>query len=174
MNYIIIFATFFSSFFGLFKNKESLHVQLSHKISRPFAKRIAKKYGMNGSGGGGAFINTINEVCFFFDTKRSISINECRREYVEMLTEILCLYNHNEEVRPHLRNYPFTAKNINIFIIYNDDPNICIKDRVYTANATGGTIYYRIRNTNTTNDEDYYEETFEEAYFKVYGKAWEP
>lgn len=174
MSYSIAFATILFSFFGIFSKPEPIHIKLSDKISGPFAKRMAEKYDMKGSGGGGAFIDKVNNVSIFFDTNRAISIEECRQEYVDMITEMLYLYNHNEEIRPYLGVYPFTAKNIKIFTIYNDDPRICIKERVYTANVLYGDICYRIRNTDTVLPEDYYEETFEEAYFKVHGKAWEP
>lgn len=174
MNYLLLTTTIFGFLFGLFKKPDPIHIQLSDQISVPFAKRMAKKYGMKGSGGGGAFIDTVNKVSIFFDTNRAISLDECRQEYVDMITEMLYLYNHNEEIRPYLGTYPFTAKNISIFTIYNDDPRICIKDRVFTANVLYGTINFRIKNIKSANDEVYHRETFEEAYFKVHGKAWEP
>lgn len=174
MNYIIILATLFSSIFGSSKNEESIHIQLSNKISGPFRKRVEKKFGLYNSGGGGGYIDNVNKLIFFFKTDRAITIDQCRLEYVEMLTEILYLYNHNEAIRPYLSNYPFTAKNIEIFTIYNQTPCLDINDRVYNANVFNGVLCFNITQTDTFKPEDYHKETFEEAYFKVHGKAWEP
>ncbi|MCB1114001.1 MAG: hypothetical protein KDK62_04530 [Chlamydiia bacterium] len=164
----------FLSIFGSCRKTESTHVRLSRQISDPYISEMSKQYCFKYFGGGGAFLNTVNEISIIFVSPYVISLDECRLQYVRMIETLLKKYNSNEEIRPYLGNYPFEPKNLEILIVYNLDPNLSIPNRVYSVTMINGVIFFEIKDTDSVAPENYIKEPFEEAYFKVYGKEWTP
>ncbi|MCB1114726.1 MAG: hypothetical protein KDK62_08215 [Chlamydiia bacterium] len=174
MIYTLLIAGMFSFLPSKYCNNEPHYIKLSDKIVKSYKKDIQKKYGLHATGGGGGFIDAINVVSITVVSEKPSNLADSRKQYVELVTDLLYRYNHSEEVRPFLGNYPFTAKNVRILVIYNSDPNIEVEDRVFTANMRDGLVSYGVKNQYMPAPDDHIREPFEEAYFKVYGKEWTP
>lgn len=174
MNFLNPFVILIAWFFW---DNDPPHIKATHKITSEYVKRIEKEYQMRHSGGGGALCYDIKKVTIAFDSDATPTLEESRKFHVFLVTELLKLYNNDESVRPYLHNYPFTAKNLTIQVFYNDKrPNV-VQDQVYTVNMDQGKFTYQIKYEGCMKDfslKNYYHETFEEAYFKVHGRAWAP
>lgn len=110
---VIFFGFFiFSSF--LFKKKD--HCYIAHSITNKIAPILASKYKMEWNGTGGGMMGGVNMLSISFDIFRPLEKNEARKILVDCVEIYLKAINENEEIRPHLKNYPFIVNNIELSI----------------------------------------------------------
>ena len=80
-----------------------------------------------------------------FNYYKVIDIDEARRLLVYCAEEYLTAINGDEKVRPYLHNYPFTAKNIEIEIVFrNPDGSKVARDKINIAAADEGKMIYYV------------------------------
>jgi hypothetical protein len=103
------------------------YVKQADKISSKVTARLAKRHNMIACGGSGGMMDTVNHVGISFQKVGVFSKDEARKIVVDCVEELLRAFNEDEEIRPHLQNYPFTTNNIRVSIFF------CI---------AGGEIYY--------------------------------
>ena len=91
--------------------------------------------------------------------------DEARAKIVDCVEELLADVNANEEIRPFLRDYPFTTKNVEvaIFTKYPDgkevfDPYI----RIVSVDQ-GDSITFRTKEPNKKSYKQCYSESYSEA-----------
>ncbi len=91
------------------------------------------------------------------------------RTYSKKNEDLLRRYNQDEEIRPYLKNYPFTSKNLRIVIYLVDQKGIDIhntgnsKEFLSAIYQSWGRVRYAIENDEKPNPQDIFEETYEEA-----------
>ena len=72
--------------------------------------------------------------------------------------------NNNEEIKPYLHEYPFTAKNVKIHIwFYNPDRSSVSPEKIYYVSAIDGILDYYIRGPEKYSRQAICEETYDEA-----------
>lgn len=111
-----------------FNMGSNMNDQLSEedRIFYGFIKRegtiLGKKYGMRQSSiGGGGGEDRIWLMSLSFDrNSQPLTEEESRRLIVDVVNDYLKAVNKDEILRPYLREYPFTPKNIEL-TIYNSD-----------------------------------------------------
>lgn len=142
-------------------------------IRNHVGKNLAKKHHMDLVGKGGGMIDCVREISLSFQVRRILSQDEARWIVIDSVEELLKAFNENEDIRPHLLNYPFTTKNVSVKIfISNPDsssvyyPNICIVG----VNDEDFVTYKMEDNTGKTLKPII--EPYQEALAKVKSAAW--
>ncbi len=99
-----------------------------------------------------------------FDFYQEVDLQTARELIVYAIREYLSDINSNEEVRPYLHNYPFTAKNVEIRIwISKPDRSSPSLGRIDYISATNGVLDYYTRGEKQYSRKTICEETYEEA-----------
>lgn len=96
------------------------YTKLSDQIVKKYCKKVALEKGLFAIGSGGRMMYDIEEVGIHFVSYETMSVEEGRKLYVEIVEDLLKLYNENEKIRPFLHNYPFTIENLNIMVMFED------------------------------------------------------
>ncbi len=138
-------------------------VAITEKIEKTVAPTLAKKYKMTLCGSGGGMPDGIVDMlALSFESYRSLSIEEARPILVDCINTYVNAVNANQELKPYLKNAPFTAKNIEICIFFYTpqkeivcDPFLCV------ANSYRGKLIYA---TEEKGQKFGYKSEFIESY----------
>ncbi len=166
MNYLYLAIFFMGSLFDTTPD----HVRLNGILSKIISDNLSSEWGLEGGWCGGKLNPTLDIVRFNYDSNESLEKDDIRKLYVEVIEYMLYVYNTNDKLRSSLGEFPFRNRNLQITINFpaNESKVGKIKyvrgfqDKVIFAYFTDDMSYVRD------------EETFEEAYFKVYGRVWDP
>ena len=97
-----------------------------------------------------------------FQIRGSLSKERLRIIIIDCVEEFLTLINANEQLRPHLKNYPFTTKEIEIEIFVVDATGRNVYDpEIMLASSYSGKIWYETVDKDakfgykTSTSEDY-------------------
>lgn len=139
----------------------------SYDLIGRFGKEMNKRYGMCISATGGGSDKGIWLMTIYFDLYRPIRTKEeARRLIVDVTESFLARVNESQEIRPFLKSYPFTSKNLDISILAFESTNR--KDTFYpnidTVSIVEGKVEFDTRDPiNTkrylTTEFEPYEET---------------
>lgn len=123
-------------------------------------KRIGKKYHMSQCGVGGGADPKIWLMSLSFQRFGSpLTEEEARKLIISCLNDYLGAVNNDESIRPYLKNYPFTSKNISLKIFnYYLDRSDVYHPYIGTVTAREGKISYY---TDEPNNLKYYSEKYE-------------
>ncbi|VHO00910.1 hypothetical protein [Candidatus Rhabdochlamydia sp. T3358] len=96
---------------------------------------------------------------FHLYTEQEVDVKEARELLVYAVNEYLLDINSNEEIRPCLHEYPFTAKNVEIRIwVYNPE-----RIKIGYISAINGLLTYQLDLPETQSRQDICKESYEEA-----------
>lgn len=144
------------------------YVKLAHEITEKTAKKLKAQKNLYLAGTGGQMMNDIQMMMMGFDLYEVIDIETARQLLVDSVQEYLSAINSNEEIRPYLHNYPFTAKNVEIVIyIYNPDGSQVPLDKITIAAANQGRVVYYVDDPQKHTIKTIHEETYEEALHEL-------
>ncbi len=115
---LIIIAPLTSSF-SFFKSKPRDYEDMANEISAKVAKKLIKKHQMDLIGVGGGMMGSVYMIGLSFQIHHPMDRNEARVRIVDCVEELLAAVNANEEIRPFLKDYPFTTKNVHLAIFSN-------------------------------------------------------
>jgi hypothetical protein len=139
------------------------YVKLAHEITANTAKKLEEQKKLYLIGTGGGMMHDIQAMHMSFQFFHEVDLKEGRELIVYAVREYLSDINNNEEVRPYLHNYPFTAKNIEIRIfIYGPDRHELSPEKIYYISAINGIVDYYVRGPDNFR-QAVCEETYEEA-----------
>ena len=128
-------------------------------------KQLGKKYHMSQCGiGGGGYPKIWLMSLSFQRFGPPLTKEEARRLILASLDDYLIAVNKDEDIRPYLKNYPFTPKNINLSIFnYYPDKSDVYHPYIVTVAAHEGEIcfYTKVPNKLKYYSEEY--ETYDEA-----------
>ncbi len=148
---------------------EPNYIRMSDRIVKQYLKDMKNQYDLDCFGCGGGFLNKVNEIIISFEKQGPKSKKELRELVIKINEDLLKRYNENEEIRPYLKNYPFTAKNLRIGILLTDEKGNAIhnkgsnKEGLRAVYQSWGNISYQVKNDEKPNPQDVFEETYEEA-----------
>ena len=140
--------------------------KISDKITSKTAKKLSKKYQLDPIGSGGSMMHDVEMLALSFNCYRSLSINESRELVINCVNEYIKSINENENIRPYLHDYPFSAQNIQIKIFFFGDENFQkIPPGKINVVSTGKK---RVRYYTDSDEDEYkletlHQETYEEA-----------
>jgi hypothetical protein len=154
---------------GCATGEDPNYIRMSDQIINLYIKDMKEQYGLKCFGSGGGFLNKVNEIIISFETQGPKNKKELRELVIKINEDLLKRYNENEEIRPYLKNYPFTAKNLRIGILLTDEKGNAIhnkgsnKEGLRAVYQSWGNISYQVKNDEKPNPQDVFEETYEEA-----------
>ena len=115
MNY---YALGLLAFFNLFSQSPPYY-KFENEIIEQHRKETLQPIGLNYSIIGGGNQDGIKIVQLGVSKIGPGSIEEGRRLIVFLVENLIARYNTHQKIRPHLNNYPYTAKNVIYRIWYN-------------------------------------------------------
>ncbi len=157
-------------FFSCDVFKERKDITISDRIVSEYLQEMEKKYDLHCIGNGGGFLDKVNEVIIYFTTTGPKNIEKVRELLVLMTEDLLRRYNENEEIRPFLKNYPFTSKNLSMGITLKNQEGREITnpgnsvELLWGAFQNNGIISFVIENEAHPYLQNVFEETYEEAF----------
>jgi uncharacterized membrane protein len=150
-----------------FRNKANCYIEeIHHKIYEKFSN----KYDLGLTAIGDLKTNGIfdNIGIAFFTVNRTISKQKARQILVECVQDYIQAVNKDKRLRPHLKVYPITEKNIDVgLLIYDSEEEL---ERLYfnrSANALLGYVEYKTYDVKNLTEKTIQKETFKEAVKKV-------
>ncbi|MFI0434548.1 MAG: hypothetical protein ACH350_02315 [Parachlamydiaceae bacterium] len=100
------------------------HGQVLFSTAAKIGSKIGKKYRMHSlGGGGGAKPDGIWLIAISLEkSEAALTEKEARELIIQCMDDLLTIVNHDDQLKPFLKNYPFTAKNVEL-VIYSYDKN---------------------------------------------------
>ena|SRR3990167_8677558 len=145
--------------------KLSKDEKIVNQITEETAKKLKEKKNLILIGTGGQMMHEIEMLAMSFQFFHEVDLEKARELIVYAVREYLSDINNNEEVRPYLHNYPFTAKNVEIRIFfYGPDRRELPPDKIVYISSRNGILRYYIR---ADDDHPIHQETYEEALGKI-------
>lgn len=132
-------------------------------VTSKFTAEMQKKHQLKcvGSGGGGQ--NGINLLSLHFENESVLDLAEARILITDCAKEFLYSINTNENIRPHLLDYPFTSINVLLMFTFRKHLKHPPPDKIAAISLCDGKIRYSICNPKTQHLQKIYEETYDEA-----------
>jgi len=160
--------------FSFFKSKPRNHAEIAREIRGKVGKKLAKKHGMNLVGVSGGMMGSVYMIGLRFQIRHPMDRDEARMRIVDCVEELLTAVNANQEIRPYLKDFPFTTKNVEVAIFMTDangreicDPGISVVS-VFESDD----IFYRtVEQPQHMKYKQQYRESYQEALSKIKGAA---
>ena len=116
-------------------------------------------------------MDDVKMMMMSFEYRKAVDIETVRNLLVESVEAYLSDINENTEIRPYLHNYPFTAKNVEIEIVFrNPDRSKVAPQEINIASATEGRMKYYVDDPERHTLKAIHKETYEEALKVVSGQ----
>jgi len=164
----IILAICLSGVFVLtnynFFSKEPEKVVLKRKVMARTIKKLKKEKNLYCIGFGGFGVKVVEmSALSFVHEGEPYDIDKARELLVYAAEVFLNEFNSFEKIRAYLANYPFTSKNIDLTIFFNDEKNYgyIAPHLIYVYLGQGGIVKYVVDENNQF--KKIHEETYEEA-----------
>lgn len=145
----------------------------ANKLIIETAETLAKRHNMFAVGEGGRMLFEIEILSLSFRVDRYLTKEEGRLIAVDCVEEFLKNINKDERIRPYLKNYPFTPKNVSILLFMFDEkgygachPNIGVVD------ASHEKIIYKTDERGKPGYKETYEESYQDALKLVQGTSF--
>jgi hypothetical protein len=145
------------------------YVIMANNISAQVQKTLSERYKMKILGVKSGLADCVNVLGLSFQVTGPLSKEELRIILVGSVEEFLTQINSNVQIRPFLKNFPFTAKQITItlFIKNKNGQNIYHPD-ISLAYASAGEVAFNTVNINNIYGYESRErEIYEIAYETV-------
>jgi len=137
---------------------------LADKLTRKTAKKLEAQTGLYLIGTGGQMMDDIQKMMMGFAFYQVIDIEIARSLLVKSVEEYLSDINSNEEIRPYLHNYPFSAENIEIVIYFHSpDGSDVPPGKISIAAANKGKVSYYIDYPEKHTIKPIHEENYQDA-----------
>jgi hypothetical protein len=141
--------------------------QLANKIMAKVAANLKNDRGLSPIGFGGRTSNGVQMLALSFDYRKPLTVEEGRKLLIASVQEFITAVNEETRIRPHLKNYPFEAKNIKIAIFLQNADGSKLGCELQVISATEGMLRYKIDDPEGPLFITILEETYEEAVQKL-------
>ena len=155
--------------FSFFKPKQRDYADIAREIRADVGKKLAKKHQMDVIAVSGGMMGSVYLIGLSFQIHHPMDREEARERIIDCVEELLAAVNANQEIRPFLKDYPFTTKNVDlaIFTNYPDgkevfDPYIRVVS-IYESDE----IDYATKEPNKVPYKNEYREPYSEALAKL-------
>jgi len=125
------------------------YIDMADEITAEVESILIKRYNMRTLGFTGGMMGSIYLIGLEFEIQGPLSKERLREIVVDCVEEFLAPINANEEIRPYLRNYPFTEKEIKIKLFVVDLSRKDVYEPYFMiASAFDGKVYYKSKDKN--------------------------
>lgn len=136
--------------------------------SAKLIKLAKNKYNLECVGNGVAAPGFIKNFILHFDYFNCSNETSARKLLVDFTEDFILQLQNNEKVKVHLDNLPVNEKHVYFMIVFKDNKkNIC--SELSAIALSKGNVYYSVYDPQLNGFNDFFKETYSEAYFKVYG-----
>lgn len=140
------------------------HALISKQITTHVAQKLLAEKNLHLIGSGGQMMEEVKILRMKFDYPEEVDLSAARSLITSAIECYLNEINQNQEIRKYLKNYPFTARNIQIGIyIHKPDGSDVHKDKLYYISAINGILYYYINDPKNQSRIIFHQETYAEA-----------
>lgn len=142
---------------------------MAHEIRAKVGEKLEKRHKMVCIGAGGGMMGSVHMISVHFKINHPLDRDEARALIVDCTEELLAAVNANEEIRPFLKDFPFTPKNLSISIISTNPDGSSVFDPyieavyVYEENK----IHFCTKEPNKIPYKNTYVESYPKALEKV-------
>lgn len=144
--------------------QEQDYEKIADNITEKTGKKLKGDNGLILAGTGGQMMNDIQMMSMGFNYYKVVDIEVARQLLIDSVEEYLFEINSNNEVRPYLHNYPFTAQNVEIVIYFhNPDASKVPSGRIKIAAAEQGKMIYYVDYPERHTIKAVHEESYDEA-----------
>lgn len=144
------------------------YVHYSNKVVNQFCDEIEKKNGLICVGAGGSFAHDIQSIHLRFISYQTPNCEEARKIEIIAIEKFLKAINENKEVRPYLREHPFTPDRVNISISFRDKKKELEEDgALYSVFQAKNNILFYFKDSSNKFKYRTEKEPYEEALLKV-------
>lgn len=168
---LFVFLSSITMSFSFFKSNPRDYADVAREIRSKVGKKLASRHQMDCIGVGGGMMGSVYMIELAFQIHHPMDATEARSRIVDCVEELLKAINDNEEIRPYLKNYPFTTKNVKVAIFTNYldgrevfDPDI----RVVSVFESDKVTFFTMEPNNPRYKNEY-SEPYQEALEKVKG-----
>lgn len=161
--------------FSFFKSKPRDYADIAREIRGNVGKKLSNKYGMGLIGVGGGMMGSVYMIGLSFQVRHPLEQEEARYLIVNCAEELINAVNASEQIRPFLRDYPFTTKNVQIFIFSKTSRGGDVYDPYIGASwiSESDKIYFFTKELGDLIYKNEYCEPYAEARTKVLGEGHE-
>lgn len=146
-----MFFTALLGFFGLFSS-EPIYEKLSQQIQKRYEIEILQPSGITITSLGGSSKKGIKMIHMGLATQGPATIDSSRRLMIYLMSELIKRYNENLAIKPYLLDFPFTEKNLQFSISFDDskggfwikDKSKPDEDQIAHIRISNGLIHYRV------------------------------
>jgi len=148
----------------LLENNSVDYEEIADKITDEVAKKLKKDKSLHLIGTGGAMMHDIQMMMMGFQFYQEVDIEAARELLVYSTEEYLSAINSNEEIRPYLHVYPFTAENVKVEIYFRKPDHHNVSPGQLNIAAVGeGKITYYTETSRMAPLQQKHEETYQDA-----------
>ncbi len=164
-----VFRVCFFILLTSFAFREPHYCKIAGRIAGDYVKEFAKPRRLVLTCYGGAMMDDIQGITLRFLSFDSLSVDEARVLYVEMMEEFLERINSHEKIRPFLHNFPFDVDNIKLVIGFENSERKITRDGHMAMIFIGRnhSLFYEAYNPITEEFYTLHRETYEEALKSV-------
>jgi hypothetical protein len=163
---VILVLVICSSFFSL-KKKKVDYEKIADRITGRTMLKIEKERNLVFIGFWGGMMHNIRLMSMSFQYYQEVDFDQARELLLYAVDTYLEEINKDQEVRPYLVTYPFTAENVEIHIwFYGPDRRRLPYGKIDYVLAANGTFMYD-SSVDKFTSKMLSEETYEEAKQKV-------
>lgn len=119
MNKLMILLITFLYLTSLRATEESRDVKYAHQLMNAFIAQMEREWGLMCVGTGGAMARDIESITLEFVSHQRATIDQACALEVQVIEKFLEAMNRDVNIRPYLREYPFTAPRAKIGISFN-------------------------------------------------------
>lgn len=141
--------------------------KLADMIMAQVASKLRREKGLVPCGTGGGTSGGVRMLALSFDYRQPTTIESGRELLITSVQELINSINQDKRIRPHLKNYPFEAKNVEIRIFLQNGDGSHLMSGLHVISACNGTLRYKIANPDGPLFITLLEETYEEALQKL-------
>ncbi|KPK33084.1 MAG: hypothetical protein AMS24_02190 [Chlamydiae bacterium SM23_39] len=156
---IVLLGVFFLT--NNFFNKEPEDLILEKKVMIKTIKKLKKEKNLFCIGFGGFGKEKIKISSLSFTHGEPCNIDKARELLVYAIELFLNEFNSFKKIHPYLENYPFTNKNVEVRIFFENKKRNTISSYISVVSLTRGKIFYKIDENNSLITV--YEEPYERA-----------
>ncbi len=134
------------------------------KINQVVSQKLRLKEDLYLVGTGAQMMDEIKMLALDFDYAQEVDLKAARNLLVVAIQSYLDEINQTKEIRKYLKNYPFTATNVEIGIyVHKPDGTKVSKDKLYYLSAINGVLYYYLDDPKNVSRILFHKESFDEA-----------
>lgn len=148
----------------------SPEIKLSTKILKNYALQAKKENNLILSGFGTGRSNNTRQIAATFISQKNLNVAKARELIINTCEQLLEHVNSNQEIRPHLSNFPYTCKNLDMIFGFEDEKrNHIAPPYIALILVLNENVHYKTYDSESNQFIPIHKESYEDALKIVRG-----